>query len=211
LITVLISILSNQFAKYNARDQYHFLFGTLPPPLLHLSITNHGCVAYACVESITSDHTFDFYPPINLLQLLFLRPLRLFLPSRHPFLQTTKFTLFRITHAPFVLFVTLFEQIFYSKAAGLRGHALGAGLLRPPSSRSESVKVAANRASFYSQLATGQGKWDVETVHSVEEQRGGSAAMVGGGEVGEIKARLGKLEDEVVAIREMVKEILSKL
>jgi hypothetical protein len=27
LITVLISILSNQFAKYNARDQYHFLFG----------------------------------------------------------------------------------------------------------------------------------------------------------------------------------------
>jgi hypothetical protein len=30
LITVLISILSNQFAKYNARDQYHFLFGILP-------------------------------------------------------------------------------------------------------------------------------------------------------------------------------------
>ncbi len=29
LITVLISILSNQFAKYNARDQYHFLFGIL--------------------------------------------------------------------------------------------------------------------------------------------------------------------------------------
>ena len=29
LITVLTSILSNQFAKYNARDQYHFLFGIL--------------------------------------------------------------------------------------------------------------------------------------------------------------------------------------
>ena len=30
LITVLISLLSNQFAKYNARDQYHFLFGIKP-------------------------------------------------------------------------------------------------------------------------------------------------------------------------------------
>ena len=137
--------------------------------------------------------------------------MRLFLPSRHPFLQTTKFKLFRITHAPFVIFVTLFEQIFYSKAAE-RNHSLGGGLLRPPSSRSESAKVAANRASFYSQLATGLGgKWDVETVHSVDEGRGGSALLVGGGEVIEIKARLGKLEDEVVAIREMVKEILSKL
>lgn len=48
-------------------------------------------------------------------------------------------------------------------------------------------------------------------MHSVDEGRGGSALLVGGGEVSEIKARLGKLEDEVVAIREMVKEILSKL
>jgi hypothetical protein len=61
-------------------------------------------------------------------------------------------------------------------------------------------------------LASGLGgKWDVETVQSVDEGRGGSALLVGGGEVSEIKARLGKLEDEVVAIREMAKEILSKL
>src|SRR5271170_7795338 len=79
------------------------------------SVTNG--VAYACIESISSDHIFDFYPPTNLLQLLLLRPLRLILPSRHPFLQRLKFTLFRVTHAPFVLGVTLFEQIFCAKKA----------------------------------------------------------------------------------------------
>jgi hypothetical protein len=159
--------------------------------LVFISLTR---IAYACVESISSDHTFDFYPPTNLLQLLLLRPLRLFLPSRHPFLQRLKFTLFRITHAPFVVGVTIFEQIFSAKTAATTG------ALRPPSSRS--ARVAANRASFYGQMPV---KLDGEG-RPLEEARGSGAA-----ELGDIQNRLKKLETEISFVQDMLREVIAKL
>jgi hypothetical protein len=150
------------------------------------------------VESISSDHTFDFYPPTNLLQLLLLRPFRLFLPSRHPFLQRLKFTLFRITHAPFVVGVTIFEQIFCAKIAAMRAPT---GALRPPSSRS--ARVAANRASFYGQMPM---KLDGEGHHLLEEARGSGAA-----ELGDIQNRLKKLEMEISFVQDMLREVIAKL
>lgn len=191
LITVLISILSNQFAKYNSRDQYYFLFG-----ILQEDITNP---AYACVESISSDRTFDFYPPTNLLQLFFLRPLRLFLPSRHPFLQRSKFALLRFTHAPYVLGVTLFEQLFYTKNAEKR--ATTSGLPRPPSSTS--ARVAAKRASYYSQIAP---KLEIELSAPLEEARASGST-----ETTDIRGRLNKLEEEISSVKRMLREVLDKL
>jgi hypothetical protein len=150
------------------------------------------------VESISSNHTFDFYPPTNLLQLLFLRPLRLCLPSRHPFLQRLKFTLLRITHAPFVLGVTLFEQIFHNKNEGKH---TGAGMLRPPSSRSPRAVV--QRASMYSQLLV---KSDDETHRALDEPRSSGSA-----EPGDLYNRLTKLEQEISSVKSMVREVLNKL
>jgi hypothetical protein len=141
---------------------------------------------------------FDFYPPTNLLQLLLLRPLRLFLPSRHPFLQRLKFSLLQITHAPFVLCVTVFEQVFCAKNATT--HAT-TGALRPPSSRS--ARVAAKRASFYDQIPV---KLDDETRHSLDDFRGSSTA-----ELGDIQNRLKKLETEISSVKDMLQEVLDKL
>jgi hypothetical protein len=155
-------------------------------------------VAYACVESISSDHTFDFYPPTNLLQLLLLRPLRLFLPSRHPFLQRLKFTLFRITHAPFVLGVTLFEQIFFAKNTTKPATT---GMLRPSSSRS--ARVAANRVSLYGHMPM---KFDGEHHHTSEEARGSGFT-----EIGDISNRLKTLEDEISSIKDMLREVIDRL
>ena len=150
------------------------------------------------MESINSDHTFDFYPPTNLLQLLLLRPLRLFLPSRHPFLQQLKFTLLRVTHAPFVLCVTGFEQVFCSKNAAVRPTT---SVLRPPSSRS--ARVAANRVSLYSQMP---GKREAEMHNPFEEIRGSASA-----ELGDIHNQLKKLEQEISSVKEMLREVVSKL
>lgn len=92
LVTILISILSNSFAKNNSKEQYGFIF------------------AVSCVESIISDHLAVFIPPLNLLQLIFIRPLRLILPSKHRTINRAKFRLLKITHAPFVVLVSIYER-----------------------------------------------------------------------------------------------------
>ena len=153
-------------------------------------------LAYACIESISSDHAFDFYPPTNLLQLLFLRPLRLFLPSRHPFLQKSKFALLRVTHAPFVVGVTIFELLFCANNTAKRATS---GVLRPPSSRS--AKVAAKRASFYGQMPS-----KIGTEIHVEEARASTSV-----DLGDVHSRLKKVEEEISNVKEMLREILDKL
>jgi hypothetical protein len=190
LITVLISILSNQFAKYNARDQYHFLFG-------FNFFCDFNSPAYACAEAISSDHTFDFYPPTNLIQLLLLRPIRLFLPSRHPFIQKSKFALLRVTHAPFVLAVTIFEQIFCSGNGERRGTT---SMLRPPSSRS--AQAAANRISIYSQANP---KSDNDVPMTTEEGRLSSPDLT------DIRQQMTKLEEDMLTVKRLLEDILSKI
>jgi hypothetical protein len=155
-------------------------------------------LAYACVESISSDHMFEFYPPTNLLQLLFLRPLRLFLPSRHPFLQRSKFALLRVTHAPFVIGVTLFEQLFCGKNTTDRTTG---GVLRPPSSRS--AKVAAKRASFYGQIPS-----KIGTEFHIEEPRSSSSVSA---ELGDTLNRMKKVEEDISDMKAMLHEILDRL
>jgi hypothetical protein len=147
------------------------------------------------VESISSNHAFDFYPPTNLLQVLLLRPLRLFLPSRHPLLQKLKFLLLRITHAPFVLFVTAFEQAFYSKQASRQDLS---ATLRPPSSRS--ATVAAKRASFYSHFHTR------EPFQVVQEDVGRPPTSG----FQEVNKHLRQLEEEIAALKDMVRKLVDR-
>ena len=163
-----------------------------------------GNIAYSCVESISSDHTFDFYPPTNLIQLLLLRPLRLFFPSRHPFLRELKFKILRITHAPFVLGVTLFEQIFHARrGAGARSSS--ATVFRPPSLRS--ARVAASRAGLYSQIPISRKKKVDVGMHGHRDDAG----IPRSAEILDIQRRMMNLEDEMKSVKSMLQEILGKL
>jgi hypothetical protein len=104
--------------------------------------------------------------------------------------------LLQVTHAPFVLGVTIFEQIFCANNATKRA----ANVLRPPSSRS--ARVAAKRVSFYGQIPA---KLEPEVNLPVEERSSGSA------ELGDVRNRLGKLEQEISALKAMIGEVLDKL
>ena len=122
--------------------------------------------------------------------------LRLFLPSRHPFLQKSKFALLRVTHAPFVVGVTLFELLFCANNTANRATP---GVLRPPSSRS--AKVAAKRASFYGQMPSKLGG----EMH-IEEHHASTSV-----ELGDVHSRLKKVEQDISNVKEMLREILDKL
>jgi hypothetical protein len=105
-----------------------------------------------------------------------------------------KFTLLRVTHAPFVLGVTLYEQVFYAKNAP---RMAAGGIPRPPSSRS--ARIAANRASLYSQIPN---KPDSDNHHTIE------ARSV---ELGDVQARLMKLEEEILSVKDLLRQALDKL
>jgi len=113
-------------------------------------------------------------------------------------LQRLKFTLFRITHAPFVLGVTLFEQIFCGTNATKRSTT---GMPRPPSSRS--ARVAANRVSLYGEMPV---KFDRDLQQQFEEARGFGLA-----EIADVNSRLSTLEDEISSVKNMLREVIDRL
>ena len=94
LTTALISVLSNSFSLVmsNAREEYLFL----------RTVTT--------LEASKSDHTIKLLPPFNLLGLVLVRPLRLFLPSNHQLLREFKLAILKVTHAPFVVMLSLYER-----------------------------------------------------------------------------------------------------
>ncbi|KAF8427499.1 hypothetical protein EV426DRAFT_699329 [Tirmania nivea] len=89
LITSLISLLSNSLITMmnNAREEYStFIMG-----------------------SVTSNRLTYFYPPLNLIPLIFLRPLRLFLTSTQ--LRRMRIALLKFTHFPFVAAIVAYEGV----------------------------------------------------------------------------------------------------
>ncbi|KAF8435563.1 hypothetical protein BGX38DRAFT_1216984 [Terfezia claveryi] len=84
LITSLISLLSNNLTTMmnNAREEYLFMYSTF------------------IMGSVTSNRLTYFYPPLNLIPLIFLRPLRLFLTSTQ--LRRMRIALLKFTHFPLV-------------------------------------------------------------------------------------------------------------
>ncbi|TVY93623.1 Calcium channel [Lachnellula willkommii] len=93
LITSLISILSDSFSKViaHARDEYIFVYSVY------------------VLEASTSNRLTHFYPPLNLIPLILIRPLRLCLPASH--LRQSRIILLKITHAPIVACIWLFERM----------------------------------------------------------------------------------------------------
>lgn len=94
LITSLISILSDSFSKVisHAREEYLFVYSVY------------------VLEASTSNRLTHFYPPLNLIPLILIRPLRLFMSSST--LRRTRIGLLKATHAPIVLAINLFEGVY---------------------------------------------------------------------------------------------------
>jgi len=93
LITSLISILSNSFTKVtaHAREEYLYVYSVY------------------VLEASTSNRLTHFYPPLNLIPLILIRPLRLFVPSEN--LRSMRIVLLKITHTPIVAAIWLYETI----------------------------------------------------------------------------------------------------
>ncbi|OCH84728.1 hypothetical protein OBBRIDRAFT_741085 [Obba rivulosa] len=93
LLTILISILSNTFARINAvskRPSYLFQF------------------AISTIQGVTSDALFSYQPPFNLLAFLILWPLSLVLSPRA--LHTVNVFLIRLTSFPTLVIIGIYER-----------------------------------------------------------------------------------------------------
>ena len=93
LITSLISILSNSFTKVtaHAREEYLYIYSVY------------------VLEASTSNRLTHFYPPLNLIPLILIRPLRLFVSSEN--LRSIRIILLKTTHAPIVGAIWLYEKL----------------------------------------------------------------------------------------------------
>ncbi|KAH8154821.1 uncharacterized protein LAJ45_01352 [Morchella importuna] len=94
LITSLISILSNGLTNMmnNAREEYLFMFSIM------------------VMEASTSNRLVVYYPPLNLLPLILLRPLRLFVSAGR--LRRVRIALLKFSHFPFVAAIMLYESLW---------------------------------------------------------------------------------------------------
>lgn len=71
-------------------------------------ITDRFQYSIYVLESSTSGRLTYFLPPLNLIPLLFLRPLRLVLPSED--VRRIRILVLKATHAPFVALIWIYEQ-----------------------------------------------------------------------------------------------------
>lgn len=131
LVTSLISILSNSFSKVtaHAREEYLYVYSVY------------------VLEASTSNRLTHFYPPLNLIPLILIRPLRLFVSAER--LRNMRILLLKATHIPIVAVIWIYETIighFYGERRTFSsvGPSTGTGRIeRPP---------LANRNSVHSQV-----------------------------------------------------------
>jgi len=93
LITSLISILGDSFSKVirHAREEYLYIYSVY------------------VLEASTSNRLIHFYPPLNLIPLILIRPLRLFMSAES--LRTTRIAVLKATHLPIVGAIWVFERV----------------------------------------------------------------------------------------------------
>ncbi|KAI5795609.1 hypothetical protein EDC01DRAFT_59034 [Geopyxis carbonaria] len=93
LITSLISLLSNSLTNMmmNAREEYLFMFTIM------------------VLEASTSNRLVVFYPPLNLLPLILLRPLRLIVSGSR--VRRWRIALLKLSHFPVAAIIMAFEKL----------------------------------------------------------------------------------------------------
>lgn len=121
----LTGMLSNSFSRVigHAREEYLYVYSVY------------------VLEASTSSRLTHFLPPLNLISLVVFRPLRLFLHSENHF-RAGRIVLLRITHAPIVGIIRLYEAVrsrdVVDDFAGFKGPRLDthSGTRPPPQSES---------------------------------------------------------------------------
>lgn len=78
--------------------------------------TTDYCLRYSIyvLESSTSQRLTYFMPPLNLIPLLLLRPMRLFFP--HQTVRKMRIAMLKATHFPFVMFILAYEHAWHLAA-----------------------------------------------------------------------------------------------
>ncbi|KAI0267672.1 hypothetical protein BC834DRAFT_54466 [Gloeopeniophorella convolvens] len=118
LLTILISILSNTFARIDANANQEYLF--------QFTITT--------LEGVKSDALFSYQPPFNLLAFAILWPASWVLTPRA--LHTANVFLIRVTSFPILVTITLYERYCLThssvrESAQLAAQAIYSSLPRP--------------------------------------------------------------------------------
>ncbi|MCJ1339466.1 hypothetical protein MMC09_004756 [Bachmanniomyces sp. S44760] len=93
LITSLISLLSNSLTKVmdHAKEEYLFQYSVF------------------VLEASASRRLTYYFPPLNLLPLVFFRPLRLCVPADR--MRSARITLLKATHLPYVIAIWAYETV----------------------------------------------------------------------------------------------------
>ncbi|KAI9842107.1 MAG: hypothetical protein M1837_007468 [Sclerophora amabilis] len=124
---------------------------TLPAPIIFVCMTNIllitsliSILSNSLTQASTSKKLTLFWPPMNLLQLIFLRPLRLFVSSDQ--LRGARIVLLKATHYPFVAMIRLVERTQQHVAAGRAGEASSRYQSSRPAASSSKRPASANRS-----------------------------------------------------------------
>ncbi|KAH8651620.1 hypothetical protein BGZ60DRAFT_520195 [Tricladium varicosporioides] len=93
LITSLVCALRESFSRVysNAREEYLYVYSVY------------------VLEASTSNSLTQFYPPFNLLPLVFIKPFQLIFPSLR--LRKSKILILKISHLPIVGFIWVYEHL----------------------------------------------------------------------------------------------------
>ncbi|KAK2627683.1 hypothetical protein QTJ16_002329 [Diplocarpon rosae] len=138
LITSLISILSDSFSRViaHAREEYLFVYSVY---VLEVRIGNIEYFAANELQASTSNRLTHFYPPLNLIPLILIRPLRLFLSADD--LRRARIVTLKITHSPIVAAIWVFEKAHEKVKGGASAFStIGPGLNRLESLSGSSAK-----------------------------------------------------------------------
>ncbi|PGH13617.1 hypothetical protein AJ80_06249 [Polytolypa hystricis UAMH7299] len=143
LISSVISLMSLSLTEIMAHAREEYLF--------QLSIY--------VLESCSSRRLTYFLPPLNLIPLVCIRPLRLFFPSES--VRRARISMLRITHLPFVAIIMIYERsrgyVSHRTQFKIMSHTTGSHLsVNQPGGPTQSVSRLAQNRSL--PLAGGKGK-----------------------------------------------------
>lgn len=155
-LTVLVSILSNTFSKIAADATAEIQFRR----------------AVLTFEGVKSDALFAYRPPLNVLALLLLPPLKLMLEPR--WFHKINVWLVRLHNAPLLLMIALYERRYLWKKRGRQLKVMG------PSKRSKWTFWAWSNLNVHADL---QAVFDEdppqEVVDQMEEEEGDGVSVAG--------------------------------
>lgn len=191
LMGSLTGMLSNSFSRVitHAREEYLYVYSVY------------------VLEASTSNRLTHFYPPFNLLALVFFRPLRLLLPPSHN-LRAARILLLKATHLPIVGTIQLYELIrghvdSDDEFATFKGPARGSG-----SARSRSTPKQVVRASGHSRPSS-----SAQPGVGVDKDGAGDGTARTGAEarIAQLEAKIDRLTELVVSIHEQRSKTLDEV